>query len=283
MTEALHHDQSDRGALPQETCPVCGAPVLAGPSAVERCDTCLDRYLRSIDATFLDSYTRFGARSRQVVAEACLRSLVLSDLADRKILGVTVYEQFVQAMADLINLYNALQNRQRRSIAYSFLSFSLDQAYCLNFFSDLLEFSPGTILDMLGLAHPERVAALYPELTKRESRELMRALHEALADFDRLTGYQELGEVTLVRASEQMRSVFAIADRVPWKADTQLRGDQVAAIALDACRGKISLDTLSVDEPRLAQVVDGIDVITRLTRNLIYAYLSIHAPEVLRR
>lgn len=271
---------------PQPLCPVCGAPALpaAGLSdEIARCDSCFNDYLRTIDAAFLDNYARFGARSRQVVAEACLRALVLSDLADRKILGVTVYEQFILATADLINLYYALQDRQQRSISYSFLSFNLDQVHCLNFFADVLEFSPTDILEMLGLVHPDRVRPLYPELTKRESRELSKALGEAIADLNRLGEYQDIGEAALVRASEQIRSVFALADHVPWSEGARLSGDQVASLAIDARRGSLSLSTLNVDETRLSEVIDAIDVMTRLSRNLIYAYLSINSPEILQQ
>jgi len=267
---------------PAPHCLTCGAPADVSDES-ERCDLCLDRDLRTIDAAFLDSYARFGARSRQVVAEACLRALVLSDLADRKILGVTVYEQFVQASADLINLYYALQAREQRSIAHSFLSFSLDQAHSLNFFADVLEFSPTDLLDLLGLVHPDRVPELFPELTKRESRELVKTLRELHADLNRLTDYQEIGETALVRAAEQMRSVSALTDRFPWAEAVPLAGDQVASLAIDLHRGKLSLSALSVDESRLGEVVDGIDVMTRLTRNLIYAFLSINDPEILRR
>src|SRR5690242_20665238 len=117
-------------------CPECGAPrpPATPDQASAQCPACLDASLRAIDATFLDNYARFGARSRQVVAEVCLRALVLSDVADRKILGATVYEQFIQTAADLINLYYALLGRDEQSIAHSFLSFHLDQTRCLNFF-----------------------------------------------------------------------------------------------------------------------------------------------------
>jgi hypothetical protein len=266
---------------PAPLCPDCGSTVTTDSAAA--CPTCLDASLRSIDASFLDNYSRFGARSRQVVAEVCLRALVLSDIADRKILGATVYEQFVETAADLINLYYALLGRNERSIAHSFLSFRLDQTHCLNFFADVIELSPTDILDSLGLVHPDRLHELYPELLKREERELSRALHEAIRDLERLADYQEIGEAALARASEQMHGVFALTDRFPWPEDGELTADRVAALAFDAQRGRIALNSLAIDEARLAEVVDGIDVMTRLARNLIYAFLSINEPEVLRQ
>lgn len=269
---------------PSGVCLSCGSRVnaLVSGDGAERCDACLDAELRTLDAGFLDNYARFGARSRQVVAEACLRALVLSDLSDRKILGNTVYEQFIQAATDLINLYYAIQARDERSIAHSFLSFNLDQVRCINFFADVIEFSAVDIFERLGLVHPDRVPLLYPEMTKKERRELVKALREALADLARVADYQEIGETALMRAADQMHSSFAIADRLPVRGAGRLDGDQVASLAIDRRRGSISLNALSVDETRLGEVVDGIDVMTRLTRNIIYAYLSINVPDALR-
>lgn len=282
MPEPRNHHRGLAETPSVPICLECGARTDPDHRA-ERCDLCLDIDLRSIDAAFLDSYARFGARSRQVVAEACLRALVLSDLADRKILGVAVYEQFVQASVDLINLYYALQERDQRSIAHSFLRFNLDQVHCLNFFADVIEFSSTDLLDLLGLVHPDRVPLLFPDMTKRESRELVKTLREVLADIDRLSDFQEIGETALVRASEQMHAVSALTDRFPWADAGRLGGDQVASLAIDLHRGRISLNALNVDESRLGEVVDGIDVMTRLTRNLIYAFLSINSPEILRQ
>lgn len=283
MPDSPSHPTDGNDPSLLQICPECGAAAAAltdGPSD-NHCPACLDVSLRSIDAAFLDNFARFGARSRQVIAEVCLRALVLSDTADRKILGATVYEQFVQAAADLINLYYALQGRAGRSIAHSFLSFNLDETHCLNFFADMVEFSPTDILDALGLVHPDRVHDVLPELLRKEQRELTKALRDVVRDIERLSAYQEIGETALVRASEQLHSVFTLTDHLPWSEGGRLEADRVAALAFDARRGHVSSNALNVDETRLAEVVDGIDVMTRLSRNLIYAFLSINAPDVL--
>jgi hypothetical protein len=41
--------------------------------------------------------SRFGVRSRRVVAKPASARWVLADVDDRKLLGMTVYEQFVLA------------------------------------------------------------------------------------------------------------------------------------------------------------------------------------------
>src|ERR687894_435592 len=112
----VHRSWGGRGMRGIEArCATCGAAVVGGPSGrAVRCADCFETYLRGIDAAFLDNLSRFGIRSRQVVAETCLRSLALANADDRKLLGMTVYEQFVGAASDLIALHTALRRRQAR-------------------------------------------------------------------------------------------------------------------------------------------------------------------------
>src|SRR5262245_43303556 len=99
-------------------CSACGAPVPAEPSGrAVRCTACFETYLRGVDAAFLDNLSRFGIRARQVVAETCLRALVLANVEDRKLLGMAVYEQFVLAASDLIGLHRALRRRREQPIS----------------------------------------------------------------------------------------------------------------------------------------------------------------------
>ena len=63
----------------EATCPECGRPLSFHSSEERpvRCDECFDGYLREIDNDFLASYGQLGVTSRRVVAETCLRGLVL--------------------------------------------------------------------------------------------------------------------------------------------------------------------------------------------------------------
>ena len=116
-------------------CAACGSPVVGVDSSRGvRCDACFDRYLRSVDAGFLDHYAEFGVRARQVVAETCMRALVLASPPDRKLLGMQIYEQFVGAASDLIALVDALKQRRFRPIARTFLEFRLDRFTAVRFF-----------------------------------------------------------------------------------------------------------------------------------------------------
>jgi hypothetical protein len=259
-------------------CSACGAPVPAEASGrAVRCAGCFETYLRGIDAAFLDNLSRFGVRGRQVVAETCLRALALANADDRKLLGMSVYEQFVLAASDLIGLHRALRRRREQPIAQSFLEFRLDGAAARLFFAELEAEGAAGMLRAIDLPHP---AALLPVsgMGRRERRELEKALRAAAADLEQLRAYQDLGERALAVASEHLRGMTALADRTQWLAGRAISPAQVASIALDGEHGRLDIAALRIDEERLEQVVDGIDIFTRLSRNIIHAFLTLHEP-----
>lgn len=264
----------------QPLCAECGRPVAGvdGTRAV-RCGPCFDGYLRSVDAGFLEHYAEFGARARRVVAETCLRALVLANAGDRKLLGMTVYEQFVGAASDLIALVAALRARAAVPIARTFLDFRPDDEAVRGFFGDVAALSGVELLAAVGLPAPERVQ---PGLPRATQRDVTRALRDALADLARLSEFRDLGERALVLAAGHFAGAAALADRTAWLAGRELSAGQVASVALDARRGRLDIAALRVDEERLAQVVDAIDVMTRLARNLTYAFVTLHEPAAFR-
>ncbi|MHB8577334.1 MAG: hypothetical protein ACYDCQ_18635 [Dehalococcoidia bacterium] len=261
------------------SCDDCGVAIATeDQSAGEtRCLRCSDLFLRRSDAAFLDSYARLGARGRLVVAEACLRQLVLSDTGDRKLLAMSVYEQFVAAATDLIGLYHALDNRREAPIIKGILGFKLDVPRALAFFEELLSRGPTAFIGALGLPHPEQVRLLASDLDARERRQVWAALTETLADLDRLVAFQEIGERALVSAATQLRGPVALADQTAWLPHPA-EASQVAALAMDRDGRHVEVNLLNTDEDTLGAVVDGIDTMTRLTRNIIFAFVSLHAP-----
>jgi hypothetical protein len=276
MTEATN------GRVREVLCPECGRPVPASGAPVVRCADCFDGYLRSVDADFLDNYARLGARSRIVVAEACLRSLVLSDLGDRKLLAMTVYEQFVGAATELVALYHALLERRATPIMRGILGFSLTADAARAFFGRLAEDGPTETLAALGLPHHEQVVAVACDLDKRERKQVRAALHEAAIDLERLTAYREVGEEALANAAARLGYPVALAEKTDWLTETSVGQDQVATLALNRRSHRVEVDLLGTDEETLGNVVDGIETITRLTRNLIFAFVSLHAPTEFR-
>jgi hypothetical protein len=263
-------------------CAACNYPLDATNADGAPCPACFERSLREVDAEFLDNYAGFGARSRIVVAEACLRALVLSDVADRKLLAIQVYDQFVAAASDLIGLYFALMERRATPITRAILGFQLDVPRAVTFFDNLLSLGPMEMLAGLGLPHPEQVEALAGALDRRERRQVREALQEALGDLDRLGDFQAIGEHALVGAANRLRGPMALAERSSWLPGGKLGPGQVAAVALDEARRGVEINVLSTDEETLGAVVDGIDVMTRLVRNLIFAFVSLHGPAQFR-
>jgi hypothetical protein len=259
-------------------CAVCSAPVVTDAQGrAVRCAACFETYLRGIDAAFLDNLSRFGVRSRQVVAETCLRALVLANADDRKLLGMTIYEQFVQAAADLIALHRALRRRQVQPVAQSFLEFKLDGPAVRAFFTELSLEGPAAMLAAVNLPHPAALPPL-PGMDRRDRRDIERALRDAVRDFDELIRYQELGERALAVAAEHLRGGTTLADRTQWVAGRPISPNQVASIALNAEGGRLDIAAVRVDEERMEEVVNGIDIFTRLSRNLIHAFLTLHHP-----
>lgn len=263
-------------------CPSCETLLDGAAGDGARCPACFARSLREVDAEFLDNYAGFGARSRIVVAEACLRALVLSDVADRKLLAIQVYDQFVAAATDLIGLYYALLERRSTPITQAMLGFRLDVPRAVAFFDDLLSRGPIEMLAALGLPHPEQVEARGGSLDRRERRQVREALQEALGDLERLGDFRAVGEQALVGAAQRLRGPMALAERSSLLPGGRLGPGQVAAVALDEARRGVEINVLSTDEETLGAVVDGIEVITRLVRNIIFAFVSLHGPAQFR-
>ena len=259
------------------TCADCGTLLDGGrPGEARLCLNCFDGYLRRLDAEFLDSFGRLGARKHIIVAEACLKGLVLSDTADRKLLAMSIYEQFVAASADLLAVYDAMLDRQARPVMRSVLEFQLDRARVVDFFTRLATDGPRDVLDAVGLPHAEQVALLRTDLDERERKQVRAALIDAVADLESLVAFEEVGERALVGAAQRLTGPLPVVDQTSWLQGRRIDAGQVAAIALGAGGRQLEVNVLSTDEETLGNVVDGIEIMTRLLRNLIFAYVSLH-------
>ncbi|HWC29841.1 MAG TPA: hypothetical protein VG845_07145, partial [Dehalococcoidia bacterium] len=73
-----------------DLCDDCGLPALEDEES-RRCPACFERELYSLDVGFLDSYRKFGARGRLIVAETCMRGLVLASPEHRKVLAMQIF------------------------------------------------------------------------------------------------------------------------------------------------------------------------------------------------
>ena len=266
---------SERSLEP--VCGDCGRSLSFHPREEHpaRCEHCFETYLRGIDNDFLASYGELGVTGRRTVAETCLRALVVETPPARKVLAMTILEQFLLASGDLIGLHSALRGREREPIVRAFLSFRLDAHASRSFFAELQETPDDELLAALGLPMPEEASTRYPELPSSEARSLEDGLRSLLGDL-RTTAQRSDTAGLLGELAGQGSGGPALAGQASWLG---LRADQVATLVLDERRRQLVVKTLAVDENRLAEVVDAIDCTTRAASNLIYAYLTVQDEE----
>jgi hypothetical protein len=250
------------------------APTVAGAA---RCPACFDRRLYDIETGFLDSYRRFGCRSRLVVAEACLRALVLESPDHRKALAMTILEQYVNAAHDLAALYRALLDRGRAPVLRSFLDFRLDAASALAFYEGVERRSDAELCSALGLPLPARVAEACPHLNEEDAYSLTVSIYHLLSDLRRATAQGARGALALAEMTSRMGGAVITPDAAWLNGDAStLTPDQVAMLVLDSRRRSIHVHGISAEERSMGEVVDAIDTVTRASSNLIYAYLQTH-------
>lgn len=261
---------------PNDLCNDCGTSI--EPHAGDaRCPACFDKYLYDIDVGFLDSYRRFGARSRLIVAETCLRGLTLESPEHRKVLAMQIFEQYILAMSDLAGLFLAFRNRREAPIVKTFLEFRLDRDRSLGFFEAIRSANDAQLCEVLDLPLPAYVPALCAHLSKEDAYSVSVAIHHLTQDLRKVTDHGEAGALALAQMAGQVGGAV-IASDTSWLngAASGLTPDQVAMLVLDSKRRSIYVQGLTADESAMGQVVDAIDSATRAASNLVFAYLQTH-------
>lgn len=259
---------------PSDCCSDCGTAVALGPGET-RCPACFDRYLYGLDAGFLESYRRFGCRSHLIVAETCLRGLVLATPEHRKVLAMTIFERYLYALRDLAALFLAFRERRRAPILRSFFAFRLDAAAASEFFETVRSLSDAALFRLLELPLPAEASPACPHLSREEAHSLSVALHHLTQDLRRVTERGSTAALALTQLAGEAGGVVLAAD-AGWLdgAGPALTPDQVALFAVDSGRRVLSVHGLTADEGAMGRVVDAIDAATRAASNLIYAYLQ---------
>jgi hypothetical protein len=258
----------------RDSCSDCGTAV--EPHEGETfCVACFQQRLFQIDAGFLDNYRRFGCRSHLVLAETCLRALVLDSPEHRKMLAMTIFEQYVQATSDLAALVLAFRNRAQAPIVQSFMEFQLTPDSALRFFEGVRSLNDVELLAALDLPLPGDVALLCPHLDRKDAHQVDIALYHLLQDLRKATDQSEEAVLALAQFANQKTGAI-VADNDRWLngARSQLTPNQVALLVLDSRRRSIYVQGLSADENGMQSVVDAIDTVTRAASNLIFAYLQ---------
>lgn len=254
-------------------CSDCGDAIEPHTGEV-RCPACFDRYLSGIEPGFLESYRQFGCRSRLILAETCLRGLVLESPPHRKVLAMTIFEQYVGAMSDLAALFTAFRNREIAPLMRSFLEYKLDTTSALRFFEDVRNASDAELCYMLGLPLPATAAAVAPHLGADDQRQLAIAVYHLMLDLRKATDQGDEAAMALAQFAGQAGGAI-IANDAKWlDGAAHLTPDQVALLVFDNRRRAIHVQGLSADETVMGNVVDAIDTVTRAASNLIYAYLQ---------
>jgi hypothetical protein len=263
----------------QMVCPECNQPFTFvqhdGDHPPLRCDLCFEVYLRELDVDFLANYAEFGAMSHRVIAETCLRSLVMDSPGHRKVLAMEIFNQYVLAAGDLIGLYFAIRDREERPILESFLQFDLNPAASQTFFTELAERSPKALLAGLGLPLPEDLTEYYPGMDRKEAKEVRKALEALLQNFERTRVRNAGGALALGQVAQEMKGGALLTNHAGWLRDQRLNPNQVASLVLDYRRRSVAMNALTIDDSKLSEIVDAIDVMTRTVSDMIYAFLSV--------
>ena len=260
---------------PSDLCSDCGTTIELH-SGDARCPACFDTYLYGVDVGFLDSYRRFGARSRLIVAESCLRSLALESPEHRKVLAMTIFEQYVLAMTDLAGLFLAFSRRHEAPILRTFLDFKLDASSSTAFFDAVRKVNQMQLCAALDLPLPQEVAAACPHLDKDEAYSVSVALHHLDQDLRKVTDHGEAGALALAQMAGQIGGAVITSDAKWLDGAANLTPDQVAMLVLDSRHRNLYVQGLTADEGAMSQVVDSIDSATRAASNLVFAYLQTH-------
>lgn len=262
-------------------CRDCGRPLPAhhGGHAPARCEDCFDGFLRARDAEFLSSYAELGVASRRIIAETCLRALVVESPPHRKVLAMNIMEQYALAASDLIGLYYSVKQRGREPVMSAFLNFKLDRPAAAAFFREVATTPGPELLAALGLPDVDAIAVRCPSLSKSDVRDLRKALVQMLGDFKRMGEMGEPAVMQLAQFIDESRTGAAIVKQSQWLDNVGLRPDQVATLAIDSRRRTVNVTAISVDEKRLQNVITAIDAMTNAARNLIYGVLTMHQEQ----
>lgn len=261
----------------EATCKDCGRPLSfhAGETQAVRCAGCFDTFLLDRDIDFLESYGQLGVTSRRIVAETCLRALVVESPPHRKVLAMQILEQYVQAAGDMIGLYYALKHRGRQPMMRAMLDFKLDRETAMTFFQEVATAPTDDLLRGLGLPMPEQLKAQLPGLSKSDERDLRLNMTQMLGDVKRIGDMGEGVMLALGQATGERRGGAAIMKQSAWLDSVGLQPHQVASLSLDEQRRTVNVAAISVDEKRLQSIISAIGAMTHISSTLIYATLTV--------
>lgn len=236
------------------------------------CAPCWDRSLDAIETTFLDNYAKFGAKAHRTVAEALFRSQALADPDDRKVIGMRIVEEYLNAAQDLMALYVALRRRHEQPLLTTFTNFELTAPSVAAFRILTAGRSSDELLRDLQLPTLADVDAARGEIPRKDWRQFAGAV---LAISNGIERVQKVDQGVLLELADGLKQSSALTHKLDWLPDKRMNPDQVALIVLNQRRRVLMTHALAIHEPQLEVFIDAIDKITAAARDLIWLYLHV--------
>ena len=250
-----------------------------GESRPARCEACFEGFLRARDAEFLSSYAELGVTSRRLIAETCLRALVMETPEHRKVLAMNIMEQYVAAAGELAGLYFALKNRATKPVMQAMLDFKLDRQSAVAFWAEITQTPSHELLANVGLPTPDALAERCPSLSADDVNDLRKAMDQMLYDLSYTGRIGETATLAIAQMAGERHVGAALVKQSAWLDSRGLRTDQVAAMAIDGERRTINVTAIAVDEKKLENVLTNINAMTRAAQNMIYGVLTMYQED----
>lgn len=236
------------------------------------CAPCWDRSLEAIEMAFLDNYAKFGAKAHRTVAEALFRAQALADPDDRKVIGMRIVEEYLNAAQDLMALYVALRRRHEQPLLTTFSNFELNAPSVAAFRILTASRTADDLLRDLQLPTLADVDAARGEIPRKEWRQFAAAVLTISNGIERV---QKVDQGVLLELADGLKQSTALTHKMDWLPERAMNPDQVALVVLNQRRRVLLTHTLAVHEPQLEVFIDAIDKITAAARDLIWLYLHV--------
>ncbi len=267
-------DSDRRHDIAIANCEGCGEEFdLANTDPRARvCAPCWNRSLEAVEVAFLDNYAKFGAKAHRTVAEALFRSQALADPDDRKVIGMRIVEEYLNAAQDLMALYVALRRRHEQPLLITFTNFELTAPSVAAFRILTAGRSSDELLRDLQLPTLADVDAARGEIPRKDWRQFAGAV---LAISNGIERVQKVDQGVLLELADGLKQSSALTHKLDWLPDKRMNPDQVALIVLNQRRRVLMTHALAIHEPQLEVFIDAIDKITAAARDLIWLYLHV--------
>lgn len=267
-------DADGRHDIAIANCEECGGEfdLTVSDPRTQVCAPCWDRSLEAIETAFLDNYAKFGAKAHRTVAEALFRSQALADPDDRKVIGMRIVEEYLNAAQELMALYVALRRRHEQPLLTTFTNFELSAPSVAAFRILTAGRNADDLLRDLQLPTLADVESARGEIPRQDWRQFAGAVLTITNGIERV---QKVDQGVLLELADGLKQSSAVTHKMDWLPDRAMNPDQVALVVLNQRRRVLLTHALAIHEPQLEVFIDAIDKITAAARDLIWLYLHV--------